>query len=176
MTTSFHHYPLTLLYDGACPVCNLEMDNLKARNTAGLLVFVDIAVPLFDPTPYGATLEAMNGLIHAMRPDGSLVIGVEVFRLAYGAVGLGHLTAPTAWPLLKPAFDAAYKVFARNRYGFSKAMMPALTRLRSLRAAKRAATQHEAAACNATQAASACHQGQCAMPAKPVTTTERSML
>ena len=39
------NFPLTLLYDGACPVCNLEMDNLKARNTAGLLKFVDISVP-----------------------------------------------------------------------------------------------------------------------------------
>jgi predicted DCC family thiol-disulfide oxidoreductase YuxK len=160
MTLS-RHYPLTLLYDGACPVCNLEMDNLKARNTAGLLRFVDISVPLFDAVPYGATLEAMNGLIHAQRPDGSLVVGVEVFRLAYGAVGLGHLTAPTAWPVLKPLIDVAYKVFARNRYGFSKVMMPALTRLRSLRAAKRVAVQHEAAAHKATRAASACHQAQC---------------
>ena len=27
-------YPLTLCYDGLCPVCNLKMDNLKARNPA----------------------------------------------------------------------------------------------------------------------------------------------
>lgn len=43
-------YPMALLFDGACPVCNLEMDNLKARNQDGLLVFVDIANPQFDPT------------------------------------------------------------------------------------------------------------------------------
>lgn len=42
------NYPLTLLFDGACPVCMLEMDNLKARNQDGLLVFVDIANPQFD--------------------------------------------------------------------------------------------------------------------------------
>jgi predicted DCC family thiol-disulfide oxidoreductase YuxK len=93
------YFPLTLLYDGTCPLCNLEMDNLKARNTAGLLKFVDISAPLFDPAPYGATLAEMNGLIHAVLPDGCLVIGVEVFRMAYNAVGLGHLTAPTGWPV-----------------------------------------------------------------------------
>jgi hypothetical protein len=60
-----NHYPLTLLYDGACPVCNLEMDNLKARNAAGQLMFVDISTPFFDPTPYGVSLAVMNGLIHA---------------------------------------------------------------------------------------------------------------
>ena len=130
-------FPLTLLYDGACPVCNLEMDNLKARNTAGKLKFVDISVPFFDTTPYGATLAQMNGLIHAVRADGQRVVGVEVFRLAYGAVGLGHLTTATGWPVLKPAFDAAYAVFARNRYAVSAAFMPLLERVRAHRAAKR---------------------------------------
>ena len=149
MTTNF---PLTLLYDGACPVCNLEMDNLKARNTAGLLKFVDIAVPFFDPAPYGTSLEAMNGLIHAMRPDGSLVVGVEVFRLAYGAVGLGHLAAPTGWPLLRPAFDAAYKVLARNRYGISSAVGPLLLRIAAWRANGRS---------------QACAESACDVPARP---------
>jgi predicted DCC family thiol-disulfide oxidoreductase YuxK len=131
-------FPLTLLYDGQCPVCNLEMDNLKARNAQGLLKFVDISQPQFDPTPYGSTLAQMNALIHAQRPDGSLVVGVEVFRLAYAAAGLGHITAPTAWPLLRPAVDAAYAVFARNRYGFSRIATPLITRIAAYRASQRA--------------------------------------
>lgn len=162
--TPITNYPLTLRFDGACPVCNLEMDNLKHRNTEGLLAFIDISLPAFDPLPYGATLAQMNGLIHAMRPDGSLVVGVEVFRLAYGAVGLGHLTAPTGWPGLKPLVDAAYGVFARNRYGFSRALMPLLTALRTARAARRTASV-EATAQTATANAAACHNGQCEVPA-----------
>jgi predicted DCC family thiol-disulfide oxidoreductase YuxK len=154
-----HNFPLTVLYDGACPVCNLEMDNLKARNTQGRLKFVDISTPFFNTTPYGATLAQLNGLIHAQRPDGSLVAGVEVLRLAYSAVGLGHLK-PTGWPVLKPVFDAAYAVFARNRYGFSAVFMPILERVRTARAAKRA-TDIDAAARKATAAASACHDGNC---------------
>jgi predicted DCC family thiol-disulfide oxidoreductase YuxK len=158
-TNMNNNFPLTLLYDGACPVCNLEMDNLKARNTQGLLKFVDISAPFFDTTPYGATLAQLNGLIHAQRPDGSLVIGVEVLRLAYSAVGLGHLK-PTGWPVLKPVFDAAYAVFARNRYGFSAVFSPVLEQVRALRAAKRA-TDFDTAARKATAAASACHNGNC---------------
>jgi predicted DCC family thiol-disulfide oxidoreductase YuxK len=163
VTQRNNNFPLTLLYDGACPVCNMEMDNLKARNAQGLLKFVDISAPFFDTTPYGATLADLNKLIHAVRPDGSLVIGVEVLRLAYRAVGLGHLAAPTGWPVLKPAFDMAYAVFARNRYGFSAVFSPVLERVRTVRAAKRS-SEIEAAARKATAAASACHEGRCDMP------------
>ena len=135
MTTN---YPLTLLHDGNCPVCNLEMDNLKARNTAGLLRFTDVSLPGFNPLPFGATLAQMNALIHAVRPDGSLVVGVEVFRLAYSAVGLGRWAAPTGWPLVKPLVDAAYALFARHRYLASRWAMPLITRIAAARAAKRA--------------------------------------
>ncbi len=156
-------YPLTLLYDGACPVCKLEMDRLQARNWEGDLRFVDISTPLFDPRRYGATLDEMNAIIHAVRADGTLVAGVEVLRLAYGAVGLGHWAAPTAWPVIKPLADAAYAVFARNRYGFSAAFMPVLERIRMARAARRT-----------TQAATACHAGACDMPPATATVTSKS--
>ncbi len=142
-------YPLTLLYDGNCPVCNLEMDNLKARNQEELLRFVDIAVPGFDPNPYKASIAEMNALIHAQRPDGSLVIGVEVFRLAYSAVGLGSYTRFTGWPVFKPLIDFAYMLFARNRYLASRIAMPFITWLAARRALKRS---------------KACAKGHCELP------------
>lgn len=113
-------YPLTLLYDEACPLCKLEIDNLKARNGEGLLRFVDVSAPDFDPAPYGVPLSDMLALIHAVKGDGSVVRGVEVFRLAYDAVGLGWITRPTGWPLLKPLFDRAYVHLARHRYFVSR--------------------------------------------------------
>lgn len=149
-------YPLTLLYDGACPVCNLEMDNLKARNSDGLLRFIDISVPGFDASPYGASIAEMNALIHAQRADGGLVIGVEVFRLAYGAVGLGRWAAPTAWPVLKPMFDAAYAVFARHRYFFSRWMTPAIRWIARKRVEKNAR--------RALRSSQSCKDGACELP------------
>ncbi len=112
-------YPLTLLYDEACPLCRLEMDNLKSRNAKGLLRFVDISAADFDPAPYGVSLADMRASIHAVKADGEMVKGVAVFRLAYAAVGLGWITAPTGWPGLRPWFDRAYAWFARNRYDVS---------------------------------------------------------
>jgi predicted DCC family thiol-disulfide oxidoreductase YuxK len=110
---------------------------LKARNADGLLRFVDISAPGFDPTPYHASLAEMSALIHAQRADGSLVIGVEVFRLAYGAVGLGHFTKFTGWPLLKPLIDAAYALFARHRYVFSRVATPLILWIAARRALRR---------------------------------------
>lgn len=166
-------YPLTLYYDGLCAICNLEMDNLKARNQGGLLRFVDISPPFFDPAPLGVSLQALNERIHARRADGAMVVGVEVFRLAYSAVGLGGWFAPTAWPGVRPIADAAYAMFARNRYGVSRASMPLLEWLRRVRSARRAAAW-ERAAQRATQAASQCHNapGE-ACQLRPETTPEK---
>ena len=112
-------YPLTLLFDGACPICRAEMDRFARRDSLRRLVFVDIAEPGFDPTRYGATLDDMQRLIHAVRADGTLVVGIEALRLAYSAVGLGVLFAPAAIPAFKPWFERAYALFARNRYRVS---------------------------------------------------------
>jgi predicted DCC family thiol-disulfide oxidoreductase YuxK len=132
-------YPLTLLYDGACPICRLEMDRLGERDALKRLIFVDITAPGFDAGRYGGTVEDMRRLIHAVLPDGTLISGVGVFRLAYGAIGLGPLFAPTALPLLAPLFERAYAAFARNRYAVSALLGPVLVRIEASRAARRSA-------------------------------------
>nr|WP_315466810.1 DUF393 domain-containing protein [uncultured Undibacterium sp.] len=133
-----NNYPLTLLYDESCPLCKLEIDNLRARNTQDLLRFIDVSAADFDDSSYLASKKDMMEIIHALRPDGSIVKGVEVFRLAYGAVGLGWITAPTNLPILKPFFDWAYVHVARNRYRLSNRFSGVLFKIAADRAAKRA--------------------------------------
>ena len=127
-------YPLTVFYDAACPVCALEMDHLRARNHAGRLRFVDIAAPGFDSPPAGVMLARLDAEIHATRPDGSVLRGVEVLRLAYAAVGLGWVLRPTAWAPLRPLADAGYRVFARHRRRISRAAAPLIDAIRGARA------------------------------------------
>lgn len=81
----------------------------------GRLELIDISLPDFNPNALGVTMADVMGTIHGVQPDGSLVRGMQVFRLAYAAVGWGWLLAPTGWPILKPMFDALYRVFARLR-------------------------------------------------------------
>lgn len=120
---------ITLLYDGLCPVCAREMALLRRlderssrRNgsNGSRLGFVDIADPRFDPAAYGLTMQQAIGAMHGVVADGRMVSGVEVFRRAYQAVGLGWLLAWTNWPILRWVADVAYRVFARLRPRLSR--------------------------------------------------------
>jgi predicted DCC family thiol-disulfide oxidoreductase YuxK len=112
--------PLTVLYDGSCPVCALEMRHLIARDHGARLRFVDITAPGFDPLAYGATLDAMMARLHAVRADGALLVGVDAVRAAYRAVGLGWVWAPADLALVRSVLDWLYAKFARHRYRISR--------------------------------------------------------
>lgn len=127
-------YPLTLLYDGNCPVCLLEMDHLRERDAAGRLNLIDFSLPGFDPAPWGSTLEAMNAEIHGYRADGSEVRGLAALRLAYDAVGLGWVLRPTGVGPLRPLFDLGYLAFARHRRRISRVAAPLIGIVRARRA------------------------------------------
>jgi predicted DCC family thiol-disulfide oxidoreductase YuxK/ligand-binding SRPBCC domain-containing protein len=109
-------WEIKLLYDGACPFCRREMHWLKRRDRNDAILLEDISNPDFDPGRYGLTREVVDGKIHALLPDGRTVTGMDVFRRLYASVGLGWLMAPTGWPLLRPVFDAGYRLFARYRH------------------------------------------------------------
>jgi len=102
--------------DADCPLCAREAALWRRLDRGrGRLVLEDVSAPDFDASRYARTRDEFMAEIHAQRPDGSLVTGMEVFRRAYAAVGLGWLLAPTGWPLPRPLFDAGYRWFARNR-------------------------------------------------------------
>lgn len=147
-------YPLTIYYDESCPLCKLEIDNLKARNNQELLQFIDVSITGFNDDNAPASQAEMMEIIHARKADGTVVSGVEVFRLAYGAVGLGWLTAPTNLPLLKPFCDWLYPHIARNRYFLSNRFSGVLFKIAKDRAIRREAKR-------AAQQSKACHDDQC---------------
>ena len=107
---------IKVLYDGNCPICSKEVGMLKRRDhKRNGIIFEDIAAPDFDAAVYDLDQDTVMARIHGVLPDGTVVEGLEVFRRAYRAVGLGWLMAPTGWPGLRQLMDACYRVFARNR-------------------------------------------------------------
>ena len=141
-------YPITIFHDGNCPICRLDIENLRSRNYEGRLRFIDIAAPDFSPTPYGMTLEEFAAQIRAQLPDGTLITGMEVFRRAYRTVGLGWIIAPANWGPLKAPADALYRFFARHRLTISRRFGGLFEAL---------------AACQAERRARACRSGQCSI-------------
>lgn len=110
---------LTLLYDGLCPMCKVEMSILRRRDRKDRLAFVDIAAPDFDPAAFGLTIEQLIGSMHARTPDGTIIRGPDVFIAAYRAVGWNALAAFLAFKPTRPIVDLAYGVFAWVRPKFS---------------------------------------------------------
>lgn len=111
---------LVLLYDGGCPVCAMEMRQLRRRDTRRQLGFVDITALDFNPARYGASLADLMGRMHAVRADGALLVGMDAIRAIYAAIGLGWLLAPTRLPFIKPLADWGYLQFARHRMRISR--------------------------------------------------------
>ncbi len=109
-------WQIKVLIDGACPLCRREADLWRRLDRdRGRIALEDIGAPGFEAARYGLTREQVMEQIHGVLPSGDVVRGMEVFRRTYAAVGWGWLLAPTAWPLLRPVFDGAYRWFARNR-------------------------------------------------------------
>ncbi len=114
--TDMDRWEIKVLYDGQCPLCRREADLLRRLDGGQCkLLLEDISSPDFDAGRYGATMDQVMAQIHGVLRSGRLVRGMEVFRRAYDAVGLGWLLAPTNWPILRRVCDAGYKWFARNR-------------------------------------------------------------
>jgi predicted DCC family thiol-disulfide oxidoreductase YuxK len=91
-----------------------EVNFLKQRDAGrGLVAFVDIAAPDYDPAANGGIdFETAMGRIHAVRPDGSVIKNVEVFRQVYEILDMGWVYAATRLPVVGAVADALYTLWA----------------------------------------------------------------
>lgn len=109
---------LTLFYDGSCPICSWEKRNLMRRDRQGVLGFIDIQSPGFDPSAYGVTMQALMGRMHGQTDDGRMIVGVEALIESYRAVGWWWAYLPLS-AIPSRLADVAYGWFADHRYELS---------------------------------------------------------
>jgi len=128
-------WQIDLLYDGECPLCLKEIDFLKKRDTEGKIQFTDLASPGYKQEEHG-NVDFERGMrsIHAVTSSGDVISGVEVFRRVYEAIGLGWVYAATKLPVIGPAVDVAYDIWASNRLRLTG--RPDLAKVMEERAAK----------------------------------------
>lgn len=108
-------YPLTVFFDGACPICEREIALMRRLNKRGLLNFCDFSRADYDPTLINLSPAELGRIIHARWSNGSIITGVDVFRAMWEAVGLGFLAQLTRLSPVEPLVVKAYAWFARNR-------------------------------------------------------------
>jgi predicted DCC family thiol-disulfide oxidoreductase YuxK len=108
-------YPLTVFFDGACPICAREIALMKRLDRKRRLTFCDFSLQDYDEKVTGFAPSQLGRVIHAQWADGRVITGVRVFQAMWEAVGLGLLTKLSRVSLLEPLFYRAYAWFARNR-------------------------------------------------------------
>ena len=108
-------YPLTVFFDGACPICDREIALMRRLDRRRQLEFCDFSAQEYDAASSGFAAADLATVIHARWADGSVITGVDVFRAMWEAVGLGVLARLSRLSLVEPLVLRAYAWFARNR-------------------------------------------------------------
>ena len=118
---------LNIIYDAKCSVCRWEVDHLTylmsklpgAEENPKLIRFTDLesddGYDESDPVNGGVTYVDGMRSFRAVRPDGSTIKGIDVFKEAYSIVQFGWLWQWTNTPWLRSIADWGYKLFASIR-------------------------------------------------------------
>jgi predicted DCC family thiol-disulfide oxidoreductase YuxK len=96
---------MTVIYNGACPVCSREIGLYRAR-AEGPVAFVDLNAA--DLACFGLTPDVAARRLHVVE-DGKLLVGVDAFRALWRATpGFRWLAAVAGWPGVRQAAGLVY--------------------------------------------------------------------
>tara|TARA_B110000037_G_scaffold215586_1_gene273203 strand:+ start:360 stop:761 length:402 start_codon:yes stop_codon:yes gene_type:complete len=104
-----------VFYDGECPLCVREINMLRRMDKKNRILFTDISSETFSPSSIDRSMTELMAQIHGRLQDGTVVVGVDVFRHLYSAVGFAPVVALTRLPVVKQTLDIVYSWFAKNR-------------------------------------------------------------
>ena len=107
--------PLTVLYDGACPLCRREIGIYRGVQTNTPVCFADVndaALPL----PPGTTREQLLARFHVRGSDGQLHSGAQAFLALWAVLpGWRWLALAGRLPGAAWVMECTYRLFLRWR-------------------------------------------------------------
>lgn len=109
--TNSPQWPLTLYYDGDCPLCAREIQLLNRHANAERLLLVDISSEAFHADSVGIDKHTLANRLHAHFADGQWVTGLDATLWSWRAAGLGRWATPLTWMPLRPVFELGYWLF-----------------------------------------------------------------
>ena len=110
---------LTIYYDGNCPLCMIEMQQLKSHDNRKNINFVNLHDENFlEKHPHISTQKAMK-ILHGQLNTGELLLGLDVTCKAWDLVGKHKWLVILRWPVIRIFADAVYLLFARYRHRIS---------------------------------------------------------
>jgi predicted DCC family thiol-disulfide oxidoreductase YuxK len=110
--------PLTVLYDGACPLCRREIGiyrGLQPLRSDTPVCFADVSDAAL-PLPPGTTREQLLARFHVRGSNGQLLSGAQAFLALWAALpGWRWLARVGRLPGAAWAMEHLYRVFLRWR-------------------------------------------------------------
>jgi len=107
--------PLTLFYDGLCPLCSREIVHYRNHAPDGAVLFLDITDPNFDAAKHRLDLDALHWLIHVKVGD-EVRTGVDAFLTLWEAIPRYRWAARLGRvPGVQLLLSLGYALFARIR-------------------------------------------------------------
>ena len=119
MTDSLINRPaLTVLYDGACPLCRREIavyQGLKPIKTDQTVAFADVS-RIDCPLPPGGDRSAYLARFHVQRANGQVLSGAAAFVALWATLpGWRYLAMAASLPGATPLLELVYRLFLRVR-------------------------------------------------------------
>lgn len=119
MNTHAASDPLTVLYDGACPLCRREIGHarrLAERAGDSALCFLDVSAGAPIDPALAADRKALLARFHVQRADGSRLDGAAAFVAMWERLpGWRWLARIARLPGMLAVFELAYRGFLRVR-------------------------------------------------------------
>ena len=107
--------PLTVLYDGACPLCRREIGLYRGLQPDAPVCFADVSDAAL-PLPPGTTREQLLARFHVRSRDGQWLSGAEAFLALWAALpGWRWLARAGRLPGAAWAMERIYRLFLRWR-------------------------------------------------------------
>ena len=107
--------PLTVLYDGACPLCRREIGIYRGLRTSAPVCFADVS-DAAQPLPPGTTREQLLARFHVRDADGRLLSGAQAFLALWETLpGWRWLARIGRLPGVAWAMERVYRLFLRVR-------------------------------------------------------------
>ena len=112
------HPALTVLYDGACPLCRREIavyQGLQPIDSGQTVAFSDVS-RTDCPLPPGGERSDYLARFHVQRSDGQVLSGAAAFVALWATLpGWRYLAMVARLPGATPALELVYRVFLRIR-------------------------------------------------------------
>lgn len=115
---------MIIFYDGNCPLCSIEMQQLKHADIHQKIVLEDLNSLDFSLRYPSIDVNQAMTYLQAQTLSGEMIYGLDVTCQAWEIVGKHRWLKLIRLPIIRLFADLGYRFFAKYRHSISKFLMP----------------------------------------------------